>query len=140
MLQILYVDNYPQSRREMGLSLGRLLDAESKYIELTRRIDEDPGTALAQEMESLRNILSKSLPGQDELFSHLLQAREEFARGQLASGFQPLLAVVDLVKAEETQLHLRQILEECSLRIRESGKARMEYPTLAIVAMGNRRE
>ena len=43
----------------MGLSLARLLDAERKYVELTRKLDQDPGTALAQEMDSLRSSFSK---------------------------------------------------------------------------------
>ncbi len=135
LLHILYIDNYPQSRREMGLSLARLLDAESKYIELTRKLDEDPGTALAQEMDALRSTLSKRFMGNPDMFSNIVEAREQFALGNLELGFSRFADTIDLLLPEQIELHCRQILSECSLRIREFGQNRLEYPILSVIVL-----
>ena len=135
LLHILYLDSYPQSRREMGLALARLLEAESKYIELIRRLDEDPGTALAQELDLIRGSLSKKATEQEDLLSSLTTARDQFAQGQLENGFQHLLAVIDLFPSEALPIHCQQILAECGLRMQEFRQSRMEYVILAILTM-----
>ena len=136
LLHILYIDTYPQSRREMGLSLARLLDAEAKYIELSRRLDEDPGTALAQEMETLRNLLKRDLAGQEELLLKLIEARETFARGKLDDGFEAFVNIIDLLPLDQAQPHCKQILMECGIHMRGFGQNRLEYPALAVVTIG----
>ena len=135
LLHILYLDSYPKSRREMGLSLARLLEAESKYIELIRKLDEDPGTALAQELDAIRGMQSKRPLGHDDLLSSLTNARDQFAQGQFEQGFQHLLEAIDFFTTEEIPLHCQQILSECGLRLREFGRSRMEYPILAMITM-----
>jgi HEAT repeat protein len=135
LLYILYIDSYPQSRREMGLSLARLLDAESKYIALTRKLDEDPGTSLAQEMDALRSILSKRYVENPTLASKIIEARDQFALGNLEVGFAQLSDTLELLLAEPVELHHKQILRECSLRIREFGKDRLEYPILSVIVL-----
>lgn len=132
VLHVLYIDNYHQSRREMGLSLARLLDAERKYIELLRKLDEDPGTALAQEMESLRKVFRRK---SEEVTTLLTHARDTFARGQVHEGFNLLLQMMELVDTETIEPHMRQILAECAVRMREFGQSRMEYPILAIIVL-----
>ena len=133
LLHILYLDSYPQSRREMGLSLARLLDAERKYIELNRKLDEDPGTALAQEMDVLRSILGRQ--SIENLASNIIEARDEFALGNLESGFAHLSDTIDLLLPQEPELHCKQILLECSRCIREFGKDRLEYPILSVIVL-----
>lgn len=133
LLHILYLDSYPQSRREMGLSLARLLDAERKYIELNRKLDEDPGTALAQEMDVLRGIFSRQ--SIESLISNIIEARDQFALGNLELGFARLCDMIDLLLPQQTELHCEQILRECSLCIREFGKDRLEYPILSVIVL-----
>jgi HEAT repeat protein len=137
LLHILYMDNYPQSRREMGLSLARLLDAERKYIELTRKFNEDPGTALAQEMDTLRGSLSKRFVEveTDDLDAKFVDARDQFALGNLGPGFAQLVDAIDLILPEQRQLYCQQILTECSHRLREFGQNRLEYPILLVIAL-----
>ncbi|HSL28184.1 MAG TPA: MFS transporter [Anaerolineales bacterium] len=135
LLHILYIDSYPQSRREMGLSLARLLDAESRYIELTRKLDEDPGTSLAQEMDSLRSMLSKRYVEDTTIVSTIIEARDQFALGNLESGFARLADTLEALLPEQTELYCEQILHECGLRLRESGRDRLEYPILAVIAL-----
>jgi MFS family permease len=137
LLDILYIDNYPQSRREMGLTLARLLDAESKYIELTRKFNEDPGTALAREMDSLRSSLSKrfvEVEG-DGLEAKFVDARDQFALGNLKPGFAQLVEAIELILPGQSQLYCQQILTECSHRLREFGQKRLEYPILLVIAL-----
>jgi hypothetical protein len=135
LLQILYIDSYPQSRREMGLSLARLLDAERKYIELTRKLNQDPGTALAQEMDALRSLLSKRYTEVPTIVSNIIEARDQFALGNLEHGFAQLAETIHLVLPEQSEIHYKQILRECSLRIREFGKDRLEYPILSVIVL-----
>jgi MFS family permease len=135
ILHILYIDNYPQSRREMGLSLARLLEAEANYIALSRSTDEDPGTALAQEIELLRSLSERSTLEDQGLSSHLAGARDRFARGNLKEGLEPLLTAFQLFSTSTVSPDSRLILTECESRIREFSTGRMEYIILALVAM-----
>ena len=135
LLHILYIDSYPQSRREMGLSLARLLDSESKYIELNRKLDKDPGTTLAQEMEALRTILGKQYSDNADMAPRIVEARDQFALGNLETGFAQLAATMDLLLPELHETYCEQILRECSLRIREFGKDRLEYPILSVISL-----
>jgi hypothetical protein len=135
LLHILYLDTYPQSRREMGLSLARVLDAESKYIELNRKLDKDPGTTLAQEMDALRGILSKRYGKDPTIVSRIMEARDRFALGNLELAVAHLADTMDRVLPEQTELHCQQILRECSLRMREFGKDRLEYPILSVIVL-----
>jgi hypothetical protein len=135
LLNILFIDSYPQSRREMGLSLARLLDAESKYIELNRKLDKDSGTTLAQEMDSLRTVLSKRYSENPTLALNLVEARDQFALGNLETGFAHLAATMDLLLPEQTEDYCKQILRECSLRVREFGRDRLEYPILSVISL-----
>jgi hypothetical protein len=117
------------------LSLARLLDAESKYIELTRRFNEDPGTALAQEMDALRSSLSKRFMEHDDMDAKFVAARDQFALGNLELGFSLLVEAMELLLPEQSQLHCQQILTECSLRLREFGQNRLEYPIVLVIAL-----
>ncbi|MFT3894224.1 MAG: MFS transporter [Anaerolineales bacterium] len=131
LLEVLYMDRYLQSRREMGLSLARILDAEGKYIQLSRKVNEDAGTALAQEMETLRSTIRDFSLN----INLLIDAQEQFARAQLDVGFKFLLSIMDDIGVKVTQNYCKQILNECNVRVREFGQMRMEYPILSIVTM-----
>lgn len=137
LLHILYIDSFPQSRREMGLSLARLLDSESKYIELNRKLDQDPGTTLAQEMDALRNILIKRTMENPTVLSNIVQARDQFALGKLETGFAHLADTMDLLLPEQTEDYCKQILHECSFRVREFGRDRLEYLILSVISLAS---
>lgn len=135
LLDILYFDSYPQSRREMGMCVARLLEAEVEYIELSRSFYEDPGTALAREVDGIRGGISKKIMGREDIAQHLIDAREQFALGQLREGYRPLLVVINFLVLEEIDPACRQILLESGTRMHEFRPDRMEYLILAIVAM-----
>jgi hypothetical protein len=135
LLHILYVDNYPQSRRELGMCVARLLNAEGRYIELSRSLYEYPGTASTREMDSVRGIVSKKFVGRDDVIQQLTESRDQFAQGLLDLGYQPLLTVINFLVLEETEPGCRQILLEAGACMHEFSLQRMEYLLLALVAM-----
>lgn len=135
LLRILYDNPYIQGRKEVGLSLARLVEAEGKYIQLSRGFLEDPATVLAQEMENLREAVKKNLLNQKEILASMYDARERFAHEELDAGFHLLVKVINLGSTEEAPSHARKILAECGERIKEFGRSRLEYPILAIVTL-----
>ena len=135
LLDILYFDSYPQSRREMGMCVARLLEAEVEYIELSRSFYEDPGTALAREVDGIREGISKKIMGREDIAQHLIDAREQFALGQLRQGYRPLLVVINFRGIGGDRPGLPPDPAQFGTRMHEFRPDRMEYLILAIVAM-----
>lgn len=133
LLDILYRDRYPDSRREMSLALARLVDAEKPYIALYRKIQEDPGTALAFQMENLKRLGGQSDPGEEDPVAIAEAAEHFFARGELVKGLEQLAAFLQFITREHPCDHCKRILEESAVRIMEFGAERMEYVLLAVV-------
>lgn len=98
-------------------------------------LSEDPGTILAEEMETLRAFLVKNFASPLNISELLIDAREQFARDELDAGFKKLLEVIEWLLPQDIQSHCRQILAECQQRMREFGQTRLEYPLLAIIVM-----
>ena len=124
-----------ESRREVGLALARLLGAEVRYIQLSRALSADPGTALAQEMEALRTRRRKSFPQLQTVAGDLVAARDEFSAGNLDSASRSFLRAVDSLTANEVSPYCREILAECAGRMREFGSSRLEYALLACLVI-----
>ncbi len=118
----------------MGMSVARLLEAEEKYIEISRNIYDDPGTALAQEVEGIRTMVSRRSPVQ-EVLSALRESRDQFAQGQLDQGFPPFLTVIASLSAQDLGSPCSEILSEAGARMIEFGPSRMEYLILALTAI-----
>jgi predicted MFS family arabinose efflux permease len=133
LLDILYRDRYPDSRREMSLALARLVNGEKPYITLYRKIQDDPGTALALQMENLKRQVKKPQPGKENPIEFADGAERYFARDELEKGLGLLAVFLKGVAQERACDHCRRILEECAARIKEFGTGRMEYVILAIV-------
>jgi MFS family permease len=127
LLDILYRDRYPSSQKEMGLSLARLLDAETAYIQLARSLLADPGTALAQQVENLRRSLNRRFPEQEDLILQFESAVVLFARGELEMGLQEFSTAVKSLPMDKLPSHFRQIFAECITRMQEFGFERTEY-------------
>ncbi len=122
-------------RREVGLAVARLVGGEVRYIQLTRALNEDIGTAMALEMDGLRTRLKRAFIDKHGLVEQLMDARDKFASGELQVGLRSFLKIVDTVTASSQPSHCRQILAECANRIRQYGASRPEYPVLAVLAM-----
>jgi hypothetical protein len=135
LLHILYIDSYLQSRREMGMCLARLLESEAKYIELSRSLDDDPGTALAREVDNIWGRLIKKFVAGDDILPYLVEARDRFAQCQLTEGYQPLLGAINFFVLEDMEAACREILLETGVCMHEFGPGRLEYLILAIVAL-----
>jgi hypothetical protein len=133
LLDILYLDRFPDSRREMSLALARLVDAEKPYIALYRKIQEDPGTALAFQMEALKRLANRTPPGEEDPIEVAEEAERFFAHGELEKGLEMLSVFLQQVAGDRPCDHCKRILQECALHIKEFGTERMEYALLAIV-------
>jgi hypothetical protein len=134
LLQVLYASP-PQSRKEAALALARLLGAEVPYIQLTRTLEEDAATGLAQQMDTLRTRLPRSSPGRHEVAKQLIKARDLFARQMWEAAFVPFLDAASLIAAGEIPSMCQQMLMECATGIREFGRQRPEYLVVAILVM-----
>lgn len=104
-------------------------------MRLWQALSADPGTVLAQEVETQRLHLCKDFPSRREISTHLATDRDRFARKELQAGFPPFLRAIDLLPREEAPLYCGAILGECGIRIQEFGATRPEYSILAILAM-----
>jgi HEAT repeat protein len=135
LLSLLYAAPEPGSRREAGLALARLLGSEARYIQLLRTFADDMGTALALEMDTIRTRLNRSLMQKHDVARQLMTARDTFAGGALEPGLDAFLRVADTVASSGLRVHCRQILTECSTRIREFGPGRAEYVVLAVLVL-----
>jgi hypothetical protein len=111
----------------MGLSLARLLDAETAYIQLTRSLLADPGTTFAQQVDNLRRSLQRRFPQQEDLILLLERAVELFARGELEMGLQEFSTAVRSLPMDQLPSHCRQIFAEGVTRMQEFGFERTEY-------------
>jgi hypothetical protein len=134
LLQVLYMSP-PQSHKEAALALARLLGAEVPYIQLTRTLEEDAATGLAQQMDTLRTRLPRSSPGRHEVAKQLVKARDLFARQMWEAAFGPFLKAATLMTASETPSMCQQMLIECATRIHEFGRERLEYLIIALLVM-----
>jgi hypothetical protein len=135
LLEILYQDRYPSSQKEIGLSLARLLDAETDYIHLARSLAAEPGTALAQQVENSRRALNRKLPDQQDLILQFERAVELFARGELEMGLQEFSAAAESLPIDRLSSHCQRIFAEGIARIQEFKFERIEYLILVMLVV-----
>ena len=69
------------------------------------------------------------------LVSTTRQLSERPSTHEGPTGFAQLAATMDLLLPELHEIYCEQILRECSLRIREFGKDRLEYPILSVISL-----
>jgi MFS family permease len=111
------------ARMELGLSLARMAGDEHHYVHLLRSFRSDPGTAVAQELLSLK----RRIPLPAEQAGLINRCVESFAKGQLAEGaalFRQILEALTPASLTPTQ---RQILTECAARLAQTDPLHPEY-------------
>lgn len=112
-------------RYELALALARLADDERIFVQLTRQIRADAGTALAQALLSI----SKKWP-QNEARA---EATAAFAQNDLAQGVAALARYLQVTTSTvPSAAHQAQILQECATRLQAGGATRLEYALLAL--------
>jgi MFS family permease len=125
LLELLANCGEEATQQELALALARLVGNEHHYIQLWRQVNGDLGTAVAQELLSLK----KKFEGET---AELDKCTQKFARQELDEGVTSLSHWL----ASESFTHLpdinHQILVECSRQMAQHGQKRPEYLLLAL--------
>lgn len=160
LLAVLYQTQNEGARRELSLSLARLVGDEGHFIHLLRQARADMGTATAQALTAFKRKLKKTQasgglfsgriwrtrassptgagpnrqtpePAQD-LFYTLETCADALARNNFEQGVQQVRQLIQLLPPGKYAPHTLAILQECSTRLAEFGTDRSEYLLLAL--------
>lgn len=131
LLELLYVTQNEGARRELALSVVRLVGDEGHFIDLLREARADFPTATAQAASAFRRKVRKTAPKDDPLLPLLEQCADQFARDNLAAGAQLLQQVIDHLPANY-EAHRHLTLQTCATCLAEFAAARNEYILLAL--------
>lgn len=129
-LDILRTTNSEIVRKEMALSLARLIGDEASFIQLLRQVNQDAGTALSQATAALRKDLESI--GDPEILSMTDDCAMLFARNDLDRGAKRLAGLMDKLPSTQFAAEHIPILKECLLQTKYYQGARLEYPILLL--------
>lgn len=133
LISLLQDEDNPDTRNELALSLARLVDEESTFIQLTRGIHSDPGTTLSQALSSVAKQLHPE--NDDELSGLTGSCAEALAQGDLQEGAALLVDIIRVVLPAYSCEVCRSILKTCAQQLVINGSGRMEYLVLAICVL-----
>jgi HEAT repeat protein/Na+/melibiose symporter-like transporter len=134
LLRLLRAADSKDARIEFALALARLTGEEHSYIQLLRRAESEPGTALSQAVTTLKARLARSAYSQAEIEQALDTAADLLAHDDLRPGIGLLADALQRLPAESFLAPCGQVLHECAARVEEFGPARLEYLLLALHA------
>ena len=134
LLALLRGSDTLDARREFALAIARLVGEEHHFIQLQRRAETEPGTALSQEVTALKARLVKAQPGAEDAAQALDAAAEALAREELEEGLALLAGALRLATAGAPAGPCRTVVGECAGQIEEQGPDRVEYAVLALHA------
>jgi HEAT repeat protein len=135
LLTLLRQAGSDDERREYTLALARLSGEEYPFIQLQRRMNTEPGTALSQTVTVLQGKLAKSPESNPEIQERLDAAAAALAHENLGQGVTLLASALRLLPAGRLVGSCGAILRECSAHLEESGVERIEYVLLALHAL-----
>ncbi|MCS6844119.1 MAG: MFS transporter [Caldilineales bacterium] len=141
LLEVLYTSPSRSSRREMALSVARVLGDEHHFIQLfrdtcrERDAHAEPGTALAQEVFQLQKRFEKGHALAEETDQAMTRCAQTFARQEVAEGVAALAALAATLPLDALSPPARLVLEEAARRMEEFGVRRLEYTLLALHAL-----
>jgi HEAT repeat protein len=122
-------------RLEFTLALGRLVGEEHDLIQLQRRVEAEPGTALSQAVTALKGKVTKLSEHTAELEKTLTLAADALAQEDLATGIALLQDALQRLPAGFLAPPCSRLVQECVGRLGEFGTERLEYAILALHAM-----
>lgn len=119
------------ARMELALSLARMVGQEKEFISLMRQLRDDPGTASAQVMLSVRQRIGKDVD--PEIITLITQTSDAFAADDMQMGVACLVLLMQepLAKLGLT-LVAQKLLNRCSLALGEYGEERQELLLLTL--------
>ena len=123
------------ARAELALALARLIGCEGAFVRLWRKVDHEPGTALAQNLRRLHRPL-KRLEGEDKTLRMTGEATTHaLEEGKIDEGARRLSGMLIRLPLSAFDPVLALLLREYAARLEESGVRRMEYFVLALVTL-----
>jgi HEAT repeat protein/MFS family permease len=135
LLELLAASNNADARTEFTLALARLVGEEHSFIQLQRRVEAEPGTALSQATSALKAKLARSSHSQAAVEVGLDEAAEALAREELARGLGLLAAALQALPAHRLQGPCGSVVAESAERLEARGAERLEYALLALHAL-----
>ena len=138
LLDLLRTARRADARTEFALALARLTGDEHSFIQLQRRVESDPGTALSQAVSALKGKLARSPHTSAEIEGALDAAADAFARGDLPGGTGLLAEALRRLPADDMAAPCSGLLRKCVARLEAFGPERSEYLLLALHAAGCR--
>jgi HEAT repeat protein len=135
LLALLQASDTHDAQTEFTLALARLAGDEHRFIQLQRRVMAEPGTALSQEVTTLRAKLAKSAYSSPQLEAALDTAAEVLAQADVSGGVQLLTSALRMLPAEQVQGPCGMVIRECVQQMEESGAERIEYVLLGLHAL-----
>jgi hypothetical protein len=123
------------SRLELSLAVARIIGDEGPFIKLVRQARTGPGTAAAQVLAAVAKKFDDDRSDSERLRASAQGCGAAFARGNLGEGARLLQGLIEEVRRERAEPPAAQVLEECALRLAETGAARQEYVLLALFTL-----
>jgi hypothetical protein len=135
LLALLEIAGDEGIRRELALSLARILGDDRNFIRLFRQLNADTGTAVSQAISRLHKRWRKKLARNGELDDLMIACAATWGRDDLDAGARLLAQLVDMIGNELPTTPASAILKACGVQLREHGAARSEYILLALHAL-----
>jgi MFS family permease len=132
ILPLLFVTQNRGARRELALSLARLVGNEGHFIHLHRNSRTDLPTTAAQAVSSLKARLVKSGEASPELLQLVAACSDRLAHNQLVESAPLLCHLLERLPAGRFKPHAWAILGESARRWVEGSATRTEYLLLAL--------
>ena len=138
ILEIMAQMENPGARLELALSLARMIGDETRFIRLSRRMQEDPGTVAARALTSLRAGLGLQRKGgkaDDPIQVAYDDCVLAFSQDDLGYGARDLSKLIRALPRQRFPADIEQVLFACADSLENEGFDRSEMAVLALYAL-----
>jgi hypothetical protein len=132
LLRLLRTADDESTRMELALALARIVGDEDYFIRLLRQVRNEPGTALAQALVSLKRKIAKLSAGNPKVMIAYEAATDALAREDLSGGALHLHQLLGSLPMEQFPPAAAAVLQDSAKEIEGQNVARIEYILLAI--------
>lgn len=119
-------------RMEFVLAVARMVGEEHNFIQLLRRVESEPGTALSQEVTRLKGRLSRAHQTTMEMEEALDAAAEALAQEAVEEGVGLLCSALELPALAQPGGTCALVVQDCVAQMGKLGAERLEYVVLAL--------
>lgn len=117
------------ARLELALALSRIVGHEHHFIRLLRRMGQDKGTAISQDVMALKRHMGIS---SGPLYNEIAACADAFARDDYENGITLLIQVIRLLPEDSHTPPGREILAASASALERFRTRRSEYLILAL--------